>query len=307
MWLAAEAGHAKFGHEVPAVDVDEDEKFKSVREKGIWTPKPDEEIYVARAAKGELDAWRRANSGGGELRLIGNFRDGAGRRNVEFRRAVELMTQTAFDDFTHDGERAMKEFLDAVVNGAGTFTSYHSEWVRASGVSDSSAIAHEHRVLFEAVRLGSVYDQYNLANSAMGEQIVRRIIQHEMAVARDSRHPDYTGLSLIMGGTVSETGAAVTSKFHNWAANRQRDQATVLKQGRLLREEKAEIHKKAKGKGKGKKEETGADAVPEHRVEKEPVPAVDLHRGDGRTRRPPRRVGGRAAGHRDLAAGFWTR
>ena len=134
VWLVAEARHAKFGHEVPAVDVDEDEKFKSVREKGTWTPKPDEEIYVVRVAKDELDAWWRAKSGGGDIRLIGNFRDGAGWRNFEFRRAVELMTQTAFDDFPRDGERAMKQFLDAVVNGAGTSTSYHSGWARASGV-----------------------------------------------------------------------------------------------------------------------------------------------------------------------------
>ena len=38
--------------------------------------------------------------------------------------------------------------------------------------------------------------------------------------------------------------------------------------------------------------------VPEHRVDKEPVLAVDLHRGAGRTGRPPRRVGGRATGRR---------
>ena len=125
------------------------------------------------------------------MRLLGTFRDNSGRRQLEFRRGVELMTQTNFDDFPRDGGRAFKEFMDAIAQGPGTITTYHGEWLRTSGVSENSSVAREHRILCESLRLGVVYDQFNLANSAMAEHITRRIIQREMAVARGNKHPDY--------------------------------------------------------------------------------------------------------------------
>ena len=57
---------------------------------------------------------------------------------------------------------------------------------RQSGLSENSSVAHDHKSLCMALHLGHHYDQYNLANSAMAEQIVRRLIQHEMAVERSA-------------------------------------------------------------------------------------------------------------------------
>ena len=55
-----------------------------------------------------------------------------------------------------------------------------------------------------------------------------------------------------MGGVISESGAAVTTKFHGWVATEQKDQAIVLKQGRLLREEKNTEKKRKDGEGAGR-------------------------------------------------------
>ena len=70
-----------------------------------------------------------------------------------------------------------------------------------------------------------------------------------------------------MGGPISDKGSAVTSKFREWVASKQKDRATILKQSRLEKEEKAAVDKrvvrdgggggggggqpKAKAKGKG--------------------------------------------------------
>ena len=66
-------------------------------------------------------------------------------------------------------------------------------------------------------------------------------MQLEMAVERNPSHPDFTGLEECMGGAVTASGAASVVSFREWVAGRQKDRATVLKQARLEREERALI------------------------------------------------------------------
>ena len=142
--------------------------------------------------------------------------------------------------------------MGAMDAGAGSFDQYHSNWVVTSGLKPNSSIAHDHRILLQALWLGMVYDQVNVCNSAMGEQIIRRLIQHEMAVEKDSKHPDYSGLNTLLYGSVEEKGRASAPKFTKWVSERQAVRAQILKQARLLREEKsAEEKRRKKGKGKG--------------------------------------------------------
>ena len=67
--------------------------------------------------------------------------------------------------------------------------------------------------------------------------MARRLLQLELAVERSPGDPDFTGLSEVVGGTTTEGGAAMTSKFREWAASRQKDREQVFKQARLEREE----------------------------------------------------------------------
>jgi hypothetical protein len=170
--------------------------------------------------------------------------------------------RTTSRTFPHDGERATREFILAVLDGAGSLTQCRSQWLRMSGVGENTAVSHDHRILCEALRLGICYDQINVVNSAMAEQIMRHIIQHEMATSRDAKHPDYTGLGMLLNGTIGEKGAAHTTRFRSWIAGQQRDQAQILKQGRLLRDERAsEAAKKIKKQKGGKDGGGGKDAA----------------------------------------------
>eukprot|EP00971_Amphidinium_carterae_P306995 6100970-Amphidinium_carterae.1 len=82
------------------------------------------------------------------------------------------------------------------------------------------------------------YDELNVGSLVSGEAMCRKLIQIETAVRRNPRQPDFEGLDLMMTSVLDESGAAQASSYMTWITSRQRDEAQVLKQGRLLREER---------------------------------------------------------------------
>ncbi len=101
--------------------------------------------------------------------------------------------------WTFVGPKVVAEFRQNVLDGPGNLVSYHSEWVRMSGVSDTGSQCHEHKHLCETVRLGLSVDQLDVSCLACMEQTVRRLVQIEMAVERSPQHPDFTGLDVLTG------------------------------------------------------------------------------------------------------------
>jgi len=77
-----------------------------------------------------------------------------------------------------------------------------------------------------------------MTNLAMVEQMIRRIIQVEVAVGRNVRFPDFSGLDVVMTAPTTSTGAADMPKFNEWVTNRLKEQANIWKQTRLYREER---------------------------------------------------------------------
>jgi len=193
--------------------------------------------------------------------LLGTHRNSAGKRYLAPKQAIELLEETDFTDFPFSMPCATHEFCHAVGDATdGQFDVHHANWLAASGVSPSSSVAHDHKVLLEALRLGLVYDQINLSNSALAEQLVRRIIQHELATEKDAKHPDYSGLSSLTTATTEDKGRVTIPKFIKALSEAQHQRAQILKQARLLREEKAADQKRRKGKGRGKGDGSGVGA-----------------------------------------------
>ncbi|CAK0855523.1 unnamed protein product [Prorocentrum cordatum] len=135
------------------------------------------------------------------------------------------------------GPRVAKEWLVSVRDGPGDLSSYHGQWVRRSGVSESSAVAHIHYVLCESVRLAIQTDQLDVTNLLSFELIMRRICQDETAVARNPRHPDDGGLEMLLRAPTTEQGQASTNRFTEWVTGRLKEQAAIYKQTRLWNEE----------------------------------------------------------------------
>ena len=78
-----------------------------------------------------------------------------------------------------------------------------------------------------------------------------------MAVSKNPKHPDFTGLGVLVDGVVDAHGAARTPAFLGWVTERQKERANILKQRRLYEEEAKKDIRKDKGDGKGKKGKTG--------------------------------------------------
>eukprot|EP00959_Pyramimonas_sp_CCMP1952_P361506 7570948-Pyramimonas_sp.AAC.1 len=129
-----------------------------------------------------------------EIRLLGDHRSKLGRRDVDFGDAVEMMEQVELADSPDIGPLAMGEYLTSVAAGTGNLTAYQAEWERPSGVFAGGAQNHEHRVLLEIIRRAICLDQLNVKNLHCMGAAVRRVMQIEMALARNPRHPDFSGL-----------------------------------------------------------------------------------------------------------------
>eukprot|EP00438_Fugacium_kawagutii_P030000 Skav225301 [mRNA] locus=scaffold445:112717:116856:+ [translate_table: standard] len=110
---------------------------------------------------------------------------------------MTLFRESKFADWPFTGPRAVKEYLQAVLNGPGDLPTYHLSWVRSSGVASGSAITHEHRSLCEALRLAITKDQLDVSNLSSFESLVRRLLVLEMAVARSPSSPDFSGLDVV--------------------------------------------------------------------------------------------------------------
>ena len=138
-----------------------------------------------------------------------------------------------------------------------TISTHHNDWVRKAGLSEKAGLTKEHAALSECLRLLVTHDQVDITMLSGAELMVRRVIMIETAVSRNPRSPNWEGLELCFSPTLSETGAITTQafEFEAWFAGVQKDHAFVLKQQRLLQEEREAEAKKQKSDNKKKGEQ----------------------------------------------------
>ena len=80
-----------------------------------------------------------------------------------------------------------------------------------------------------------------MQNLSSFESLARRVVQLEMAVEKNPKHQDFSGLGVLVDGTVSSSGAVRVPKFQSWISTRQKEQAEIFKQRRLYTEEQSKI------------------------------------------------------------------
>lgn len=181
----------------------------------------------------------------GDLRLIGHHVDSHDKRFLHFKEAFPLLRQSELKDWSFAGPRAVREFLGSINESGVDLGGYHLQWVKNSGVNQHTSVVHEHRNLLEVIRLALTRDQLDISNLLSMELVVRRVVQLEVAVARNSSSPDYSGLEVLLDNPLSEGGAANTRSLDEWVTSRLKEKAQIAKQNRLYREE---VSHAAKGK-----------------------------------------------------------
>ncbi|CAJ1358943.1 unnamed protein product [Effrenium voratum] len=250
VWVVSQSGHRKFGEEVDAALLEDETSGLAFSAKGVVVL-DGEEVFVEKVEVQKMEAWRKDRMlEGGDARLLGDHRDASGRRRLDLATAVELMKSEPDDEFPISGVRAAKELHDAICSGPGNLVSYHSEWLRLSGVSRKSSAAHIHSSLCECLRLLHSYDQIDASSTAVGEHLSRWMVQTELAVERNPMAPDYAGLDIVAGTAVQADGRASTGRFNEWVSSRLRERAQIWKQERLYAQERRGLRGK-KGGGKG--------------------------------------------------------
>lgn len=237
-WVICDPNHSQFGEVVDEAMLENEATGLAFSQKGVVL-KDGEEIFIERVASDQIETWKREKRlGSADVRLLGDHKDASGKRRLELATAVSLMKEVKDDDFPIAGVRACKELHEAVLGGPGNFVSYHSEWLRLSGVSRRSSAAHAHAALCEGLRLLHHYDQIDASSVAIGEHLSRWLIQIELAVERSPSAPNFDGLDILAGTSTLQDGRASTARFTEWVSTRMRERATLWKQERLFQQER---------------------------------------------------------------------
>ncbi|CAE8627459.1 unnamed protein product, partial [Polarella glacialis] len=268
-WLIADVDHKDFGDEVAAGELLDPARTVSLvhgaEEKKLHVFK-DKVVTLEKVI--EVDVWKQAKRpvlpGGnaGDLRLLGNQANGANKRVMGLSRALELMTEHKFDDWSHKGPRAVREFLDSVLEAGGDLQVYHGHFMRKSGLAENSACSHELKNLLGMLRLGLSYDQVDVGNLASFEAVVRRIIEIQHAVRRNPQRPIFDGLDQSTIGAVDSAGGARAAEYGQWLSEQQKSEAKFLKNQREFRDEQAAERSSRGGRGTAPSSTPGSTKEP---------------------------------------------
>ena len=248
VWRISDTSSKDFGEIVPDAAVSNNAIFDRkgdiamVQLNGVW-------VHAALEVpqKPGLDAFRaRYHAGPGrDPRILGSFTDAAGRRCLSLDVAIPLLLAFVWGHWPVDGPRCVKDFVERMrTAGYLGFFAYHCDWVRNSGVGDKSAVCREHRLLLELLRLMLEVDQLDVSSLVSAEVLVRRIFQIEIAVERNAKSPDFSGLDAIIESVSRSSGGVEIPALSKWFSEHQQKQAFTLKQFRLADEERKEIEKK---------------------------------------------------------------
>ena len=257
-WLISEPCHPMFGEKVEERLLNNEATGLTFNTKGVVV-RDGEETFIERVLSKDVEDWRKKKGlEQADMRLLGDHKDAGGKRHLDLLTAVGLMKEPGSEaDFPISGVRAARELHDSIARGPGNFVTYHAEWLRQSGVGKKASAAHIHRSLCESLRLMHSWDQIDSSSTAIGEHLSRWLIQTEVAVDRNPAQPDYAGLDIISGTSITAEGRAATSKFTEWLGARLKERAGVWKQERLYAQEKR--MQKGKGGGKGGDDSSDGD------------------------------------------------
>ena len=257
-WIVSDPAHEEFGNEVDGQIIAQPAKF--VRRGAVALAQLGEEeshwVSCQNVRKELHDKWLDEKHGGPgrDPRVCPLVRVTAGgvrRRQLDLAVAAHRFHDWA--DWPFPGPRASSELLAGVLSSGLQISAYANHYIQVSGLGPTSNVAHEVRTLFGVLRYLSEVDQLDTGNLAGAELVSRRLLQIQRAVKRNPRHPDFSGLDIMMLSTLDETGAIVARKYEEWLAKEAGQNALILKQQRQLKdEEDASAERQAEAGKKGK-------------------------------------------------------
>eukprot|EP00971_Amphidinium_carterae_P070349 1391402-Amphidinium_carterae.2 len=203
-----------------------------------------------RVRDGDIAAWKRGVCSGAarDFRVSGHVVDPNGRHYLSEDIAVQKWKPKEKGEWSPlQGPSLVPEIFEALRCSGKSLIQHDMDWRTKSGVPEKGVYAKFHTAMAELLRLMATTDQYDLYHSHSGEYAARWMMLLESAAARNPRVPDMEGLELMVAGKFNSQGGIEAAGFNQWLTGVQRDQAQVMKQGRLLREERASEQKRSQG------------------------------------------------------------
>jgi len=207
---------------------------------------------MERVLRADLAAWRseKQNGPGRDPRVLEIQRDAQGTRFLALREAMSKMKANLGAASPYRGPAALPELLETVRATGDDLVGYHDFFLRSSGLSAESPVAHQHKSLMSILAHMVHFDQLNAFGLSCGECIGRNVLRIHRAVRRNPKAPDFKGLDVMISNRLDLGGAAFTGDFAKWTAEEQKNEAFTMKQQRLYSEE---VAKKPSGGAAGSK------------------------------------------------------
>jgi hypothetical protein len=254
VWLYSDSAKDQFGSEVPVEILAEVDPLLLKGSVGLtWIFENGTRVWTTmeRLRAVDRDDWlaEKREGAGRDPRLSSLKEERASHRPL-FRQAVESMVSSSPTAALFKGPSAVKEVAQSIVASGLEPVGFHAHWVVASGISPKSGLCLEHLMLVTLMWIMSTVDRLDVFRISGAEHICRRLLQIQRAVKRNPRNPDFEGLDAYLSSALDPSGGVVSPEFDRHVAGLQRDEALIMKQGRLAREEAdAEATRAAGGKG----------------------------------------------------------
>ena len=156
-----------------------------------------------------------------------------------FRTAVASMDKGVPPESSlFDGPSALEELVTGLVQSGLEPSAYVDHFLNVSGLNIKNGLAVELRWLVFGLHLMATQDRLNLPRITTSEHFARRILQIQKATRRNPKAPDFTGLEAYTAHLGGGAAPMRTPTFDKFVMEEQKSAAFLLKQARLLREER---------------------------------------------------------------------
>ena len=266
VWLYSDTGHASFGQEVlPAKLGDPGAAVVRGSIGMIWRDPQDGTpaswLPAERILRSDQAAWLvEKRSGAGRDPRLSASPPALSVQEIPLLRTVLSNCSKARDPnrMIYQGPSSTDEVLGAILRSGLEPQGFMSQFLQTSGAAPKAATTVELGHLMHGLWMAVCVDRLDPYENTFVEHLSRRILQIQKAIRRSPRGPDFDGLNEYMRHSSDQHGEIAAPAFDAFVAEKQKTQATIMKQQRLQREEDDHANKRRQGpKGAGKKDGDG--------------------------------------------------
>ena len=204
----------------------------------VWTT-------MERLKRSDLTAWMtEKREGPGRDRRLTTTRAVVGKPLPLFRDAVGKFDPAAVVNPVFEGPSAVDEVTKSASSSGLEPAGFAAEFLRESGVGQRSGISIEYMYHWWTLWAMAVYDGFDLRHSVAAEHVARRIMQQQRAIRKSPKSPDFDHLEAYVQHSTDTRGLVKSTRFDQHISSVQRDEAFIMKNQRLTREEVENLNKR---------------------------------------------------------------